>query len=1250
MAILNPPVLSSLVMPSYYTCFFHPQEVREENSLDDQCSECGRPYRLPLASPPPKIGRFEVVKPLGRGFYGATYLVESGNLGVQDVLKVVPAPVYEFFGKDFAAECRLHKEVAEETEHLVSIRDMFDEEIEFDGESVRCHIAILEYVSGISLTEFVEDPDAFQARSVAQVAIDLLRLLQELESKQRYHNDLHGDNIRIRQLGPASRRADAIDESIRAVAIDLGSLSDASRSDPDGFRLGDLHEVAKHLLAMSERLLRDPDNTADLEYRLALVLREIGLLLSPDSVQSSARVSLRDCEQWLIEESASSISPWKPPSKMRRFSDAFNAQTMHSWFVPRLLVDPDDEWLTSVSTPMPTVISGIRGCGKTMLLRALQFHARASEDEGGADAIKARLAEDNYVGLYVSCNRLLDGPGGPQNQVVHEPYARLFIAYAREALQAARHLREIDRNAIRTDYHHLIGQVVADHVDGAEGLGDMASESSLERALQQQLVSLAKGERTHALKANPAIAFPQLAEAIRRCSPLWEGSVILFLLDDVSTRHLNQESIEEMLSSVLFKDDTCAFKLTTEAQVLELLLSPGLIEKLQLNRDVDLFDLGGEVNDRLRDKAGRKFISDILSRRASQLESHPNSTPAEILGNVTLTSIAEKIAAPKDPSRRDREGVYHGIGALQAACVGDIGDAIAIYELIYRSWDRDGRKGVPVHSRVQSGAYQDYSIRCLYHLNRRGHWLRQVALSFARASNQLLSQSYRKKAKRGKGRLRQYATMHVDLKGAKPETFERLRELIDAGVFVFDRGPMSPRIKAQDEDPVSQFILTYRKLYGLSNYIGLSERDRFELTAADLEAWFDDPSNESHLTRKLGGAPWQVEEPEDLEIELPEDQVVEEVEPNQRLFDILEPPPERLSTPELDADEKLLNDAFLSTRVARVRQHDTKDLSGLAIRSVIVGLGFEERTQESSRRLFETLSPQHALLVKYREPGYAAQITRLAEAAASEVELAPYKASSHIDLVLPEGPLLVDVTGMPKSLIFGLVRRALHRDGKIFVTHTKAEKHYPLNEEIAALREQFGDEPPDAFKLLEAANKQVFSGDRTDGDRTGAYEHRALLPGSSDAARGRLLCAGASAKHERLLSLLDVRKYDHLEILVPDGESERTWLAHQTAAVAKQEADSAQVDPVDGDDLDAILRLAASRYRAWYGPGGFDVEIGLTGSKTQAVAFGALSTTLKVAQCWYIEPAGFDPERFSSGVGDTRHFELTLPPLPEEDP
>ncbi|MGH8732222.1 MAG: hypothetical protein ACREVB_00900, partial [Burkholderiales bacterium] len=102
------------------------------------------------------------------------------------------------------------------------------------------------------------------------------------------------------------------------------------------------------------------------------------------------------------------------------------------------------------------------------------------------------------------------------------------------------------------------------------------------------------------------------------------------------------------MSSLLFKDETCAFKFTTEAQTLELLLSPGLIEKLHFGRDVDPFDLGAEVNLRLRAKGpngGRHFISDILNKRARQLRTHPGFTPEALLGNGTLESIAQSIAS-----------------------------------------------------------------------------------------------------------------------------------------------------------------------------------------------------------------------------------------------------------------------------------------------------------------------------------------------------------------------------------------------------------------------------------------------------------------------------------------------------------------------------------------------------------------------------------------------------------------------------
>lgn len=84
-------------MPSY-CCFFCPTNTFEERSLDAPCKLCGRPFGFPLQNSPDEIGEFKVLKPLGRGFYAATYVAErKAGLKTKVVLKVTPRSFYEFF-------------------------------------------------------------------------------------------------------------------------------------------------------------------------------------------------------------------------------------------------------------------------------------------------------------------------------------------------------------------------------------------------------------------------------------------------------------------------------------------------------------------------------------------------------------------------------------------------------------------------------------------------------------------------------------------------------------------------------------------------------------------------------------------------------------------------------------------------------------------------------------------------------------------------------------------------------------------------------------------------------------------------------------------------------------------------------------------------------------------------------------------------------------------------------------------------
>ena len=1213
-----------------YCCFLCPRGDYAEKTLDSKCPTCGLPYGFPLTAFPEKLGEYRVLESRGRGFYASTYLCERGRLGTKYILKVSPAAVYEYFKKSFEEECELHRDVAQDTEHIVAIEDYLDETIQFGGTPIPCHVAVLDFVEGESLNKYLESEPP-SAESAAQVAIDLVRIWRELTNKNVHHNDLHADNIIIQHLRPGARRAEALDGNIRAVAIDLGSLADRSKSDAEEPRLGDQHWLCRHIQRLAERMRQarqSIDAVRELENRLSEALEKIAFFLVPTA--NAGRVPSPDQMIRIVKDEFTRVrSPWQEELKLERFDDSYNALALEPWFVPFLLVDPDQQWVSRIAKSGPMLVIGMRGCGKTMLLRALEFHARAAKDPNQP---LSTIKEDRFVGLFVSCMRLLTTPG---STTVHAPFERLFCSYCIEAIRALRHMQDLDRTLVYAAYYELLAEAVSISIDTPLDPDGITSDHELERRLLTLRTALSKGDGAAKLKTSPADAFGSLAEAIRRCAAPWNASRVLFLLDDVSTRFLREPDIDDLFSSLIFQNPICAFKLSTEAQTLELALhSPGLIERARGGRDYEVFDLGAEVYDKTKErkrKGAKLFIEEVLEQRARYYPRHPAASPSQILGDCALEDIARRIAS-SSASSRDKKAAYHGISALSAVCVGDIGDVISMYELLLR---RAAGKPYPVSDDIQSDCYQDFCSRRLYDLNRRESDLKDYALGFAEASHDLLLTSYAEQIGE-KARLRQYSSVYVRIgtTGDTRSQFERLRELIDAGVFVLHGG--TPRAKTRDSNPIQQFKLTYRKLFGLSNYIGLSERDRFELSGDQLEEWLQQPKlGKEILLRNLGGGRnGEAQEGEKTAAEEP------------LAADASEPP-----TPEpkgqqgllFETTPKILEDVFNEEsyssgeypRAARPRlgavEVDQSDLQNKAIETIVVGLGFEDRTLESTRRLLSVVRPRKAIGIRYSEPGRSDEI--LAELAGNveSVEVLDYSSVVAGGVSLPKGPVLVDVTGLAKPALFHSVRNALLESGIVWIAHTRAELYYPSDRDISAVLS--AAEERDHYRLLDSL-ASILTGE------AGPYSIDNLLSCDSDESRRRVLCTFASAKHQRLLSLLDQRDYDRIEIVVPFAGTPRSDVARIAAEIAAWNFRSAATHEIDSDDLEGVVSFLSKQYLRWYVDRGYNFEIGLTGSKLQAVACAALSVEFKVAQCWYVRPSQFDRDRFTKGIGRSRYFEV----------
>lgn len=1218
-------------MPSY-CCFFCPAATYNDSEITDPCPSCGRPFGFPLSNAPVEIGPFKILRALGRGFYAATYVAErKTGLRNKSVLKVTPKSFYEFFpGKDFEQESLLHRDVAEGTEHLVKIRDMFpDEEVQFGDQSLACCVAELDFVDGPLLTDYFDGEQKVTAAIAAQMAIDLLRLREELERKQVFHNDLHAGNIIVERLKKDSFRADAVDPSIRAVAIDLGSAAAQTKSDPAKQREGDISRIAEHIARLSARLLASPDQVSDHDFRLASTLQDIFQVLAASAENTrfpSAQDLIRQVRLAYEMIPRHSWRSWRQPLALTSFGSAYNALTLEPWHVPALLIDPEGTWLKQISTPGPQIITGMRGCGKTMLLRALQFHARASQARGEtADTVIGRISSDGYIGLFVSAQRLIDrsDPGQTTNA---DPFARLILAYGVEAVRSIMHLRDIRAAGVNEHAHKVIGRALTDILTNSGELADAIDLDDFDARLRKALVQHSQPGNSLRLQINPSDAFIHLAESIRVCSPDWMAGRVLFLLDDVSTRYLKGGPIRELLSALLFQHPVCAFKITSEVQTMELeLKTPGENFPAREGRDYSVFDLGSEVYDKIKGPQGKQFVERILEQRAEHFSAHPRATPSQLLGDENMETIAREIAESASTSSKRKE-VYRGITALAHVCVGDIGDVISLYERIIKA--SNGRIPVPAH--VQCDCFQDHCSHRLYDLNRRRSELKDVARSFAEASYELLLKSFKEAKKNGKTtrRLRQYSSIYVRVTtGDTGKQMAQLRDLIDAGVFVFTGG--SPRTKTKDSDPILQFKLTFRRIYGLTNFIGLAERDRFELSGANLEEWLAKPAaGKEILMRNLGGP---LAEEDDAEAEEPAIEPTVLTPAAKTTMDLFENlplvQPEQPTTPEKSPPDL----GRLPTQSINVKRLNCSGVAAVRPAQIVIGLGFEDRTLASVRALTKALPPTKVLAIRYEEAGRSKEILDSLKSWGAEIDVIPYRNAIADGLPLTNQPALIDVTGLAKPVIFQAVRDGLQKSGTVLVAHTQAKSYYPTDRDMKAL-----------LKAEEQHNRQKFF-DTLSGILTGEigpYECLPLLQADADETRRNVLFAFASPKHERLLSLIDNHVIDRLEVVAPEGTTPRNRVAKQIAEIAATDSASSEVTYINSDDLEKATAFLLRGFNKWYVRQGFNYEIGLTGSKMEAVASAAVSSVCKITQCWYVRPAKFDAARFTKGAGETRYFRL----------
>jgi serine/threonine protein kinase len=983
-------------------------EPNDENEVN--CHKCGTPLNFPLQNFPSTISDYTIISSLGRGFYGITYIAKD-FLDQNIVLKVIPKELYEKHNKDFIKECRLHAEISKGTMHLVEIKDVKSEvDIPFDNIKHTCHISILNFINGKTLGNYIEDINTIKVKTVTQIALDLLKVLDVLSNKKIHHNDLHPDNIIIEELNNDTRRSGEIDNLIKVVAIDLGSISQESNSNKESNRKNDVHWIANYIQILSNKLINNPEQIEDRSFRVAIALQKYAkMLLAP-----TAHNRIPTYEE-IIESVKNTYheqtTTWKDKKLvLKNMGQYYNAQTLDSWNIPDLFVE-EDSWLNQVSSYGPLVITGMRGCGKTMLLKSMQIHARikqATINSNNKNDILKFIQKDSFLGLYINSNRLLDEPGISES--IYEPLSKLLVSYGIEAINALKHLKEIDYNEVNDYYFKDLFEFYSEYFDELK-TKEIISVNKLEEELYKLLNKL-NNNKLKINTPNPVNLFPMLAKIIKQSCNSLKNQYILFLFDDISTRYLTIDNIKKLFSSLIFQDENCAFKFTSEVQtMIPLLYSPGLIEKAKEGRDIETFDLGEKVYEKTSGAAGRKFVLQILDKR-KKYTNHPNHSPEELLGDISLIDIALNISGL--PANKLKDEIYHGVSALTGVCVGDIGDIILLYKNILEK--RKNNSDIPIPAKKQHACFLELSNQRLHDLKKRKNEIDKFALSFAEASNNLLIDS----TKKVPFRLRDYNSIYIDnTTGNSEEQYKKIRELVDAGIFVLLKGSKNLRARGKGNNPINQFILLYRKILGLSKLIGLSQADRFELRGNSLTDWLNDPENGDIILKKSVekqyGQERKIVIKEEQNLIASKKQVKNKNSNIKSLFDF--------------DDEEIENDTLDEhnefNEYSEAKHISQKQLIEDNIELLIASTGFEERAYESIKRCINTSNPKEVLVFKnIQEKGYSKQIIKFLEETKAN-----YTLFNDINILqtLDAKNILVDISGMPKNLIFNISSILLKR-------------------------------------------------------------------------------------------------------------------------------------------------------------------------------------------------------------------------------
>ncbi len=694
-----------------------------------------------------------------------------------------------------------------------------------------------QWINGVNLRKYIRDhPDKFHINFVFELAQWILTPLSQFQQAKSSHGDIHMGNIMVTEsnegIVPVGRVSfKFIDFGISASLQGLQPRDDYEATATvlakclQQIKTVSLEEIfLKDKLAQYYlKLLMDTDVSVNALAKNPLKLHAVLLEIQIESSKSG-------------EDKGSNIDFLKTPFELLS-ADRFREDSalLRELFSKAI---PGYDLLESKET---VIITGPRGCGKTMILRNLSLKTYLYDPKINIQNLP------NYIGFYLPAfelwsafpKRRVDDEKSPDD-IATDEFQKKTLHYFHLCLleevfsTLEQFIRKFNKEKINWNNINRIFEFINTNFRTLTVNPGTNLVSDVRATVEKWRVDYRRNPTVSLANENPGF-LKDFCRCLNENIPIFKNKNIFFLLDDYSLGKITP-ALQLSLNRIIFqRNPEFVFKISAEKEAILLRDVDGPLAPSRTHFEIDIgyyFTNPEPTEERI------KFLTEVFNNRLKWTKDIKYKKIENILGDTRYKNykqfaevLSGKYIAKKGDDEVLRRPAYHGVIHLTEICSGDVAAIISLVQTIKIEGDfnlnKSGQK--PIDPKKQDAAIKNYSRIFLEQVGGEQKYsgnVRSIAKSFGEMAKwKLLNQPSRNEGLNTPfqaSRLEVYEDLTMDL-----PTTELYRYLLRYGIFI-----QEPRGFGQGQTTSRR--LYFRRLFLPSFGLSFSRRDCIRLHMKDF--------------------------------------------------------------------------------------------------------------------------------------------------------------------------------------------------------------------------------------------------------------------------------------------------------------------------------------------------------------------------------------------------------------------------------